>query len=54
MADMDERIFVTPIKYFRRIRQQKSAYTSDPLSICPWLILQLIFHFFKEGAYQCR
>ena len=53
MVDMDQRTLVIPMNYVRCIGQQRNAYTSDPLSICPWFILELIYYFSTEGAYQC-
>ena len=48
MVDMDQCTFVIPINYFRCIKKQKNAYISDPLSISPWLILQLIFYSLRK------
>ena len=45
---MDQRTFVIPMNYFSCIRKEKNAYISDPLSISPWLILQVIFYSLRK------
>ena len=52
MKDTDQRTLVTPMNCVMCIRQQRSAYASAPLSICPKFILELICYFPLEGAHK--